>query len=460
MNNKQRLSKSALFALCLAYLASGVAAAAASTAAVLFTDNQDDFSVANSLPFIIAVGSTPLIAFVIRRRPAWISLAVAHAIMLTGAASLLIDGNRATTIISSSLLSVGYQIIAATLLIVAWRARSRATGVLAGVYVLPRVLNNAVGELLVEVLAGRTRLLIIALSLLLIGLAAVWVVRGGETGGTPTQERSLETTTILATSVSVVGFAVLASLPGPYESGPSLILALLALLAGFVIIGATHQNRKTQAPAMHLNWPVIVFCALALGLATWASFGSQFFWGVTVDFDNLLGWGRAKSSVLVLSTIPLVTFFSGRSRRLLSVGALAVAAAGLLWVFFVLADLELGVIDYLAFTLLAEWGVLIVLGGSITFVLDRVDEASVEAGIVIVLAVLVLIEHLMRNVPYRLIGDDLIRNVFADTGPLELFTVASAFGLIWIAAWLAFRPDSRSTDPTSVDDGGGAMIDA
>lgn len=461
VDNQQRLANGALFALCLAYLTSGIASGTSDFAAAFFPTYRRDFSVIGSFPFIIAVGLTPFIAFIIRRRPAWFSLVVAHSAMLIGAASLLIGGNRFATTVSLSLLSVGHQVVAATLLIVAWRARSSVTAVLAGVFVLPRVLNNAVvGELWqLEALASRTRLLTVALFLLLIGLAAVWVTRGGETGGTPTQERSLGTTTILATSVSLVGFAIFASLLGSFESGPSLILALLAPLAGFVILGATHQNRKTQAPAMHLNWPVIAFCALALGLGTCVSYGSRNFGTGQLAWSNPLAWVRAMEVVLVLTAIPLVIFIAGRSQRLLSAGALTIAAAGLWWAFFVLGSLEIGLIEYLLSFLLVEWGGLIVLGGAITFALDRVDEASVEAGIVIFLAVLVLVESLMRNVPYRLIGDDLIQSNFEDTDALELFTVASAFGLIWIAAWLAFRPGSRPTDSTIVDDDGHVTID-
>jgi len=142
MNQRQELSKEALVALCLAYLVSSLASSTVLTAD-LFSDQGDSF-LATSTWFIASIAAVPLIAGAVRQQPVWVSLFAAHVAMILGATTMLFNAGLVATQLSLSLVVIGQLAVATALVVVAWRARSGVTGVLAGVFVLPRVLDSAV----------------------------------------------------------------------------------------------------------------------------------------------------------------------------------------------------------------------------------------------------------------------------------------------------------------------------
>lgn len=462
MTAQPRLSNTALFALSFAYLTSDLANGILDTAGWFFGGDRGEFSRLESLPSIAAVTATPLIAVLIRRRPLWPSLVAAHVLMFVGMASLfIIDGPWLIAQISFTVIALGHQVLAAVLLISAWRATPAIAGVLAGVFVLPRILNQAVVIEVLEsdTLFGWAPLLIVSGCLLLIGALATWSARSAEWGRVSAGETSLDRSTVVGASLTLLGLALASAAWGSFDGGAPTGLAVLATGAGLVILGVTQQNRRAPAPMIHLDRALLVFCGVAVALAVWADFGSTFLsnsssnlsTGVTVSFENGQQWSRFISSLVIITTIPLVAFFATRNRRSLSVGAIAIAAAAILWVFFVLADLELELGTSIALTLLNDWGLLIILGGAIALALKRSDEASIEGGLVIVLASLTLFEGAARQLPYELLVDDLLESGFEDTDPVRLLTVASAVGLVWIAAWWALRPDGADSDSLDSD---------
>jgi len=314
-------------------------------------------------------------------------------------------------------------------------------------------------------LMGLRTLIVIALVLLFVGLATVVVVRLGESGGATSEERRLETNVIVGGTLLLAGLTTIAVQLGPDSWGTfSTGLALLACLAGFVIMGITQQNRTATAPAVHLDRALLIFVGAVAGLTTWIEFGPQFLFAgstnaidnIVLGFENRQGWVRAVSSLLIVTVIPVVAGFARTRRRALSVGVLAVAGSGLVWVLFVLDDLELGLIDFVLINLLIDWGGAIVLGGSIAFALRRIDKASIEMGLVFFLAGLPLLTVFAQQVPYDVIGDDLISNGFEDTGDVRLFTLTTVIGLVWIAAWWALRP----SPPSDIEHDGLCAVDS
>lgn len=462
MDKRQAPSIEALIALSGAYLLSSIAERVAGSA-VIFIPDPKSFASTSALWFTLTIAVAPLVAFVVRRQPAWLTVAVSQLVMALGISALFLTGDRYATQLAQGLVSIGHLAVSATLLVVAWRAPSHVTAALAGVFVLPRILSDAV---LIELLrresmVGLTPLLVTALCLTAVGAGAAVVVRFGESGGVADSECSLDRSMILGATLALIGAATFAAQPEPYGTGAATGFALLALTAGLVVIGVTKQNRTTEAPAIHIDTSLLVMCGVVATLSIWTRFGFRFFGtastglgpNISTEFDNVLDWSRATTAIVALGALPLVQFVARGDRRLLSVGAGAIAAAGLSWVFFVLADAQLGLVDFLIFTLLIEWGTVVVLGGTIAIALTRAEDASVEAGLVVFLAGLRLVEAFARQVPFEIVGDQLLESGFADTGNLELFTVASAIGLIWVAAWWALRPDSgeRSTSKPGIE---------
>ncbi len=449
----------------MAYLVSSVASATATTAQI-FTETRDTFSPITSLSFIITMGSTALIALAIRRQPVWIAVFAAHVAMIIGAATVLFDAGLIPNQLSLSLVLIGEQVVAAALLVVAWRARSTVTALLAGVFVLSRVLDDLV---LIELLsrtglAGLTPLIVVTLVLLCVGVAAAEVIRIGESGQAAAEERSLDKSVLIGGTLAVTGLATLAAQVGPDRfSDGSTGPALLACIAGFVIMGATHQNRKTTAPTVHIEPALLVMCGGVTALTTWVEFGPRFLFAgstnaiannIAVGFENDVGWSRFVSLVLLLTTVPIVMLVAQSGRRSLSAGAAAVAASGLIWVFFVLDDLELGLVNFVLIEALTDWGAVIVLGGTIAFALRSTEGASIEAGIVVLLAGLPLLESLARQLPCDIVGDDLISSGFEHIGDVRLFTLVTVIGLVWIAFWWALRPNKPLRE---LDDGEGEL---
>ena len=461
MPERHTLTPAALVALCGAYILSGLALVSIQTAA-FFNNTAGGIGLTDSLWFIVPIGATPAIAVAIRRQPAWRATSAAHVVMLTGALSVVVDGNRFFTQISLAVVTIGQQVVGAALLVVAWRAKPRGTAVLAAAFILPRVLNEAVFLELFESrrLFERTPLIMLGSCLLLVGLLVSKAVQAGESGRPASDESSLDRSTIFATTIALAAGATISVQPDPFSGGTATGLALLAILIGFVVLGVTKQNRKTAEPEVHVDAGLLVFAAVVAALITWIEFGSLFFargptlagTNIALTFDNWFQWQRALLLLLVLSTVPIVTFFGRRHRRQLSVGALFIAAAGLVWTFAVLADRELSLTESVLFTLLIEWGELIVLGGAVAFALRRPDGASIEAGLIIFLAALPLLETLARQIPFELIGYDLLNSGFEHTDDLRLFTVASSVGLIWMAAWWAFRDHRSGLGSSGPDD--------
>ena len=455
------LSNEALLALSLAYLLSSLASAIAQTAAAIRASGDGAFT-NGSLPFVGLVASVPLVAVVIRRRPTWLTLCGGLILMGIAVATLLVDANRFASDLSLTALSVGRQIVTATLLVVAWRSRSMVTGLLAGVFVLPMVLNDAVFRELFNVdnITDGDALIVVPLVLLSTALVASWVVRSGQQAPAPAEppaapeldDPGLEPTIILALTLALVGCAILARQSSPFQIGAGTGVALACVVAGYLIFAVARRNTENGTENGNGNQPrldiaVLGFCAAATVLSAWTRFGGEILINgpgllpvrLSPSFDNVAAWVRSVSFVLVATAVPLVALIVRTSRRLLALGAVAVAAAGLIWTFFVLADFSMGLPEYLFTTLLTEWGSILILGGTVAFALRSADRVSIEVALVFV-SFLTVLEILGQELAFELIGFGLLSSGFQDTDDLQLFTVASAVGLLWIAAWWAFRP--------------------
>lgn len=471
MHEHQNLPPRTLFIASVAYLLASVAATAAQTAPV-FADDPVGFT--GSLPLILSIGATPVVAAIVRRHPGRRPLTIAQLAMLIAVAFQPAAGNRFALEMLLSVVLIGQLVLGAVVLVMAWRAPLKRRAILAGVFVMPQVLTEAV---LLEVfqfdgMVDDARLTVFAMILLIFGLITSTGIPLEESGGPTRNERGLDRITIVGAALALGGSAAIADRANPFDNGGAVVAASIALLAGFILLGVFRQRRATGAPGallvpeaqrtppVHIDPALLTFAAVASVLIVWAEFGSQFFGSggtllgpnLPVAFDDVDNWRRVMALGLLPAVLPLVAAIAQGGRRLISLGALAGAVAAVVWVAFVLSDLEVGLVEFLTFGVLIEIARLSVVGGAIVFALRRIDDASIEAGLVFFLAALPLFSLLANQLAVELVGADLVASNFDDTDNLQLFTIASAVGLVWIAAWWAFRPDrSRESDPVLVD---------
>lgn len=434
------LSGRGLLALSVSYLAYGLSAQRLERAPFIYGGGDSFVDLFG--PFIVSLALLPLIAAIATARPAWQSLAVAHVGLVGAAALVLVTESAALSLLV--LIAIGRQVVAAVLLIVAWRSPRPVTALLAGVFVVPRVLGPWVAFESFDT-AFQPSSLVIGLGLALFSAAACVVVRREESEWLPRSKRGLDRTTLVGATLIILGAAVFASRFSIDGFVQSSFTPLLISAVGLYLLGVIHQNRRSTHPAVHLDLNLMAFVAATVILATWIGFGRRVLTlpdvDITAAFDNAVQWDRAVALALIGSIAPMTMLFGRGNRRLMSAGALTLAAAALIWQFFVIGDGELSLLNSLTHRLLINGGALLIVGGLVTFLVRRAEEASIESAVMVVLAGLVLVELVTASVPYRAGGDDLSSDGFIDAGTLGLFTAASAAGLIWLAAWWALRPE-------------------
>lgn len=449
MNGAQQLSGRALAGLCLSFLFTAVAlqlAGIGGTIGVGFGQVEAELLGFDfvSLPFVTSIGLTPLIAMLVCRQPLRSALLVAHASMISCTAILFLGvSSGLTTFTLVSIIGVGQQIIAAALLVIAWRSQRAVTAFLAAVFVLPRVINPIVflEAFATERLFDRTPLLVVAMVLLLASSAAILLDRD-EAMNNHSSVGQVDRVTLIAATLAAFGLATTASLRSPYGSGAWSGIGLLVTAVGVAVLLTSQQRRRS----IQVNLGLMAFCALALVFFNWVRFGQgstvgefSMFFGIQRDFDPVL-WSRVGVVLVIGAAVPLIVAIGRADSRYVSTGALLAAASGPIFLFFVLDDRQLGVGNFLVLTVLEGTGGLIVLAGAVTFALRERDEASIQAAAVVVLMGFALVERLAAEFAEQLIFIDLLESDFTDTGRLELFVVTSAVALVWIAAWWAFRP--------------------